>query len=47
MAETIMPAFDDIGHCRLIRNQYAHCFWYPHSKDGLGFVDLEELARHK
>lgn len=40
-----LRAFDDMDHCRLIRNQYAHCFWYPHPKDGLGFVDLEELAR--
>jgi hypothetical protein len=36
----------DMDHCRSIRNQYAHCLWYPLCKDGLGFINLEDVARN-
>jgi hypothetical protein len=36
-------AIDDMNHCRIIRNQYAHCIWHG-STDRLGFVNLEEIA---
>jgi hypothetical protein len=34
----------DLDHCRLIRNQYAHCQWYYTAREGLCFADLERLA---
>ena len=37
---------DDMDRCRAIRNQYAHCHWYPRREDGLGFVDLEDVAKN-
>lgn len=41
LARDFAKTIDDLDHCRLIRNQYAHCQWFP----GLGFVALEELGR--
>jgi hypothetical protein len=38
-------ALDDLDWCREIRNQYSHCQWYWTSKEGLCFVNLEELAK--
>lgn len=35
---------NDVTWCKTIRNQYAHCTWYPKSGSGLGFVNLEEVA---
>ena len=35
----------DLDHCRLIRNQYAHCQWYYTASEGLCFIDLEGLAK--
>ena len=32
----------DMEWCKEIRNQYAHCQWYP--TNGLGFINLEEVA---
>jgi hypothetical protein len=37
---------DDMDCCRLVRNQYAHCHWYPRREDGLGFVNLEDIAKN-
>ncbi len=37
---------DDMDCCRAIRNQYAHCHWYPRAQDGLGFIDLEDIANN-
>ena len=34
----------DMEWCKAIRNQYAHCTWYPTTGSGLGFVNLEEVA---
>jgi|SRR5579862_3978678 len=33
----------DMEWCKAIRNQYAHCQWYP-TRTSLGFVNLEEVA---
>ena len=41
----LAEALQDMEWCRKIRNQYAHCQWYWTSKDGLCFVNLEELAK--
>jgi hypothetical protein len=35
----------DMDYCREIRNQYAHCYWFGSPVDGLGFVDLEGVAK--
>ena len=35
---------EDMDWCRSVRNQYAHCAWYPKHGSGLGFVNLEEVA---
>ena len=37
-------AIADMGWCRQVRNQYAHCHWIPIS-GGLGFFDLEDAAK--
>jgi len=34
----------DMDWCKTIRNQYAHCQWYPTTNDGLGFVNFEDVA---
>ena len=31
--------------CREIRNQYAHCQWYHTTKEGLCFIDLENVVQ--
>jgi hypothetical protein len=38
-------AMTDLNWCREIRNQYSHCHWYWTPREGLCFVNLEELAR--
>lgn len=37
-------AIGTMQHCLKIRNQYAHCVWYPHEKAGLTFINFEEMA---
>jgi hypothetical protein len=37
-------AIADMGYCRQIRNQYAHCHW-TETSNGLGFLSLEPVAR--
>jgi hypothetical protein len=32
-------------HCRLIRNQYAHCNWWDDYSGHLAFANLEDAAR--
>ena len=39
--------YTSMKHCKNIRNQYAHCHWADHSKAGLFFTNLEELANEK
>jgi hypothetical protein len=44
--------FDEIicemRHCLAIRNQFAHCHYFPDNNTGnLAFVNVEELARQK
>jgi hypothetical protein len=43
------PAFSeaiaDMGYCRQIRNQFAHCHWYDSESTGLAFVQLENTAK--
>ena len=41
----LSEALADMDYCRKIRNQYAHCQWYWTSKEGLCFVNLEDLAK--
>ena len=41
----LMQALSDLDWCRQIRNQYSHCHWYWTAKEGLCFVNLEELAK--
>jgi hypothetical protein len=41
----LMRALTDLNWCREIRNQYSHCHWYWTAREGLCFVNLEELAR--
>jgi hypothetical protein len=41
----LTEALADLDWCRLIRNQYSHCHWYWTAKEGLCFVNLEELAK--
>ena len=41
----LLQALDDLEWCRKVRNQYAHCQWYWTSKEGLCFLNLEELAK--
>jgi hypothetical protein len=38
-------AIADMGWCRTVRNQYAHCHWHDGGPHGLCFVDLEETAK--
>ncbi|HEX2825308.1 MAG TPA: hypothetical protein VHP37_03100 [Burkholderiales bacterium] len=40
-------AIGALRHCLKIRNQYAHCAWFPEMEGvkRLGFVNLEETAR--
>jgi hypothetical protein len=33
-----------IGHCKTIRNKFAHCIWADDSNPGIYFTDLEEAA---
>jgi hypothetical protein len=40
----LTQALADLEWCRQIRNQYSHCHWYWTTKEGLCFVNLEELA---
>jgi hypothetical protein len=40
-----VQCISDLDHCRLIRNQYAHCQWYYTASEGLCFIDLEGLAK--
>src|SRR6185312_5078263 len=37
-------AISDLNWCRKLRNQYAHCQWAWTRRDGLMFVNLEQLA---
>jgi hypothetical protein len=37
----------NMGWCKTVRNQYAHCNWYDTSEEGLCFVNLERLAQLK
>jgi len=41
MKERYAEAISDMGHCRKIRNQYAHCHWGEHSVVGLTIAILE------
>lgn len=41
----LVQALADLEWCRQIRNQYSHCHWYWTSKEGLCFINLEELAK--
>ena len=34
-------------HCRLIRNQYAHCNWWDDNSGSLAFANLEDAAKDK
>jgi hypothetical protein len=43
----LTDALNDLDYCRKIRNQYSHCHWYWTSREGLCFVDLEELAEQQ
>jgi hypothetical protein len=36
-----------IRHCRLIRNQYAHCNWWDDNSGKLAFANLEDAAKDK
>ena len=39
-------AIADVGWCKAIRNQYAHCHWVDFDKgNGLHFVELENGAK--
>jgi len=38
---------ENMGWCKAVRNQYAHCSWYDTSEEGLCFVNLERLAQLK
>lgn len=37
-------AYQDLHHCRKIRNQFAHCHWYDDKDEGLCFLNLENTA---
>lgn len=37
----------DMGHCKTIRNQYAHCHWNELPGHRLGFNDLEAVAKSR
>jgi hypothetical protein len=37
-------AIGDIGFCKTVRNQYAHCHWFA-GDQGLRFVELENGAK--
>jgi hypothetical protein len=39
-------AIGDMRHCKIIRNQFAHCAWYDTADEGLCFLDLEDSAKH-
>jgi hypothetical protein len=39
-----LDAIADMGYCRQVRNQFAHCRWHETS-NGLGFADLEDVAK--
>jgi hypothetical protein len=41
----LTESIGDLDWCRQIRNQYSHCQWYWTAKEGLCFVNLEELAK--
>jgi hypothetical protein len=41
----LTEALADMEWCRQIRNQYSHCHWYWTAKEGLCFINLEELAK--
>jgi hypothetical protein len=38
-------AIGAVRYCKKIRNQFAHCHWYPDMQAGLYFTNLEEGAR--
>jgi hypothetical protein len=40
----LREALSDLNWCRKIRNQYAHCQWGWTQREGLVFVNLEQLA---
>jgi hypothetical protein len=42
----LMQALTDLNWCRKIRNQYSHCHWYWTTREGLCFVNLQELPKH-
>ena len=41
LTQTILT---DMEWCKAIRNQYAHCQWFPTNGGNLAFVNLEEVA---
>jgi hypothetical protein len=45
LQDKLSEALEDMEWCRQIRNQYADCHWYWTSKEGLCFVNLEDLAK--
>ncbi len=47
MGGRFSQAIDDMHECRKIRNRYAHCNWHDDLTGGLGFVDLEEIAKKR
>lgn len=46
LGDDYRATIDDMDCCRSIRNQYAHRYWYPLPEDGLGFIDLEHVAKN-
>ena len=40
-----LDTFNALRWCRKIRNQYAHCHWQEHHREGLFFIDLEPAAK--
>lgn len=40
-------AISAMRHCRLIRNQYAHCNWWDDYSGQLAFANLEDAAKTK
>ena len=48
LGDLFSEAIADLHECRKIRNRYAHCNWHDDLTGGLGFVELEKIAKeHK
>lgn len=46
LADAYCDAISSMQHCRVIRNQYAHCSWHRGENTGLlCFVDLEKATK--